>query len=311
MQTILGASGQIAQELIKELYSNYTQELRLVSRNPKKIHPTDQLFPANMLNPDEADQAIAGSEVVYFVVGLPANSDMWEEQFPIMMHNTIEACKKHNCKLVFFDNTYMYAKDSTPQVEDSPFMPVGRKSVARAKTTSLLLQEMQKGTISAAICRAPEFYGPAHTQSITNALVFNKIKANQTVKIPVKEDVLRTLIWTPDASRAMAVIGNTPDAYNQTWHLPCDAPITYHDFMTKAQKIYGRSLKYSVTKMWMFQLASLFNKQVKELKELLPRYEVDNIFVSDKFKSRFPEFKITTFDEGIKMIKEEQARTTR
>ena len=37
MQTILGANGQIAEELAKTLYRDYTQELRLVSRTPKKI----------------------------------------------------------------------------------------------------------------------------------------------------------------------------------------------------------------------------------------------------------------------------------
>ncbi|WP_220151291.1 MULTISPECIES: hypothetical protein [Brevibacterium] len=32
----------------------------------------------------------------------------------------------------------------------------------------------------------------------------------------------RTLIWTPDASRALAALGNAPDAYGQAWHLPVD-----------------------------------------------------------------------------------------
>ncbi|EGF47157.1 hypothetical protein AAULR_26116, partial [Lacticaseibacillus rhamnosus MTCC 5462] len=49
---------------------------------------------------------------------------------------------------------------------------------------------------------------------------FNNLLAGKTVKIPLNDQTLRTLIWTPDASRAMALIGNTPDAYNQTWHLP-------------------------------------------------------------------------------------------
>ncbi|HHF7372734.1 hypothetical protein [Legionella bozemanae] len=35
-QTILGANGQIAEELAKELRKNYTPDIRLVSRNPKK-----------------------------------------------------------------------------------------------------------------------------------------------------------------------------------------------------------------------------------------------------------------------------------
>jgi len=52
----------------------------------------------------------------------------------------------------------------------------------------------------------------------------------------------------------------------------------------------------------MFKLGSLFNKQINELQELLPRYKYDNIFISDKFKTKFPDFKITTFKEGIEII---------
>nr|WP_315298954.1 hypothetical protein [Raoultella terrigena] len=37
MQTILGASGQIARELARELTHSFNAELRLVSRNPHKL----------------------------------------------------------------------------------------------------------------------------------------------------------------------------------------------------------------------------------------------------------------------------------
>jgi putative NADH-flavin reductase len=43
MQTILGAGGAIGNSLAKELLQ-YTPELRLVSRNPKKVNETDTLL---------------------------------------------------------------------------------------------------------------------------------------------------------------------------------------------------------------------------------------------------------------------------
>lgn len=300
MQTILGANGQIAEELARELHRNYTSDLRLVSRKPKKINDTDQLFPANLLDAQGTGQAVEGSGIAYLTVGLPMNSKMWEEQFPVMMQNVIGACKKHNCKLVFFDNTYMYPKTSEPQTEESPFVPVGKKSTVRAKMATMLLDEIRNNNIKAVICRAPEFYGPGRTQSITNSLIFDNIKQGKKLKIPLKDNTLRTLIWTPDASRAMALIANTPDAYNQTWHLPCDDnPLTYKELINLASKIYQKEFSYSVLKMWMFKLGGLFNKQLKEVQELLPRYKYDNIFISDKFKKRFPDFKVTTYQEGI------------
>jgi len=302
MQTILGSSGQIGQELAKELYKNYTHDIRLVSRNPRKVNPEDQLHPANLLNFEETNQAVAGSEIVYFTAGLPMNSDMWTAQFPIMIDNVIRACQINHSKLVFFDNTYMYAKNATPQTENSPFQPDGQKATARAKMAQTVIDAMQAGQIETVICRAPEFYGPAKTNSITNTLLFNKIKAGQKARIPVSDQFLRTLIWTPDASRAMALIGNTPDAYGQTWHLPCADSITYKGLVELIQEITYQPISYSIIKMWQFKLASFFNQNSRELQELLPRYQADNIFVSDKFKTRFPEFKITSFEEGIREI---------
>jgi hypothetical protein len=39
---------------------------------------------------------------------------------------------------------------------------------------------------------------------------------------------------TPDASKAMALIGNTTNAYGQTWHLPCDDNrLTYKQLIDK------------------------------------------------------------------------------
>jgi len=138
-------------------------------------------------------------------------------------------------------------------------------------------------------------------------LIFDNIHQNSRLKVPLSDTSKRTLIWTPDASKAMALIGNTPNAYQQTWHLPCDDNrLTYKEMILLCEKIYEKDLEYSVIKMWQFKIGSLFNKKIKELMELLPRYKVDNIFNSDKFKEAFPHFKITTYKEGILQIKNDQ-----
>lgn len=302
MQTIVGSNGQIGQELAKELYQNYTKDIRLVSRNPQKVNASDQVYPANLLNFEEAKQAISGSDIVYFTVGLPMDSSLWETQFPVIVDNVIRACKFHQSKLVFFDNTYMYAKTNQPQLEDSPFVPEGKKSHVRANIAKMVVDEINSGELEAVICRAPEFYGPGKTQSITNTMVFNAIKADKTVKLPLSDKTLRTLIWTPDASRAMALIGNTPDCYGQTWHLPCAESISYQELIALIQNVTGKKVKYMVVHMWQFKLGSLFSKGLRELKELLPRYQIDTIFISDKFKERFPAFQTTSFEDGVKEI---------
>jgi len=307
MQTILGSNGQIGEELARELKRNFTSDIRIVSRGAKKVNDTDEIFSADLSVREKAIEAVKDSEIAYFTLGLPISSTLWEEQFPLILRNVIDACKINGTKLVFFDNTYMYPQDDRVLTEETVFAPVGRKGRVRRKMAEMVLEEIKSGELEAVICRAPEFYGPGKTQSITNTLLFNNIKAGKKLKIPLSANKKRSLIWTPDASRATALIGNTPDAYGQTWHLPVDkSHPTYKEFIRIASGIYSKDLKYAVVPKFMFKIGSFFNKSVKELLELLPRYKHDNIFDDSKFRKRFPEFQVTTYKQGIGIIKDEQ-----
>ena len=303
MQTILGATGQIAVELARELNRSFTQELRLVSRRPRKVNDADSLVPADLLDAAQAAKAVEGSSIVYFTAGLPPDTQLWETQFPVMLKNALDATRAAGAKFVYFDNTYMYPQDDRLLTEATEFAPVGRKGRVRAAMATMVLEEMARGEIPVLIGRAPEFYGPDKTQSITNSLVIDKLKAGKTPRVPVRDDTLRTLIWTPDASRALAALGNAPDAFGQTWHLPCDDDrLTYRQFVALAAEVGGREADYRVLGKWLLMAAGLVLPQVRELRELLPRYAQDNLFDSSKFKQRFAAFEVTRYRQGLEHL---------
>lgn len=309
MQTVLGANGQIADELTRYLHDNVTEDIRLVSRNPGKVHESDQLLSADLMDPEATAAAVRGSDIAYLTVGLPIDSALWERQFPAMMANTIAACQRYDTKLVFFDNTYMYPRTSAPQNEDTGFEPEGRKATVRARISTMLLDEIHAGTIEAVICRAPEFYGPGKTKSLTNSAIFDRITAGKRPLVPVSAHTRRSLIWTPDAGRGMGLIGNTPDAYGQTWHLPIDPDrLTYAEMIRVASEVTGKDIRFTTVPEPAFRIGGLFNPSVKEASELLPRYRDDNIFDSSKFSARFPNFDVTTYREGIAEILRGSAR---
>ncbi|WP_044404508.1 NAD-dependent epimerase/dehydratase family protein [Lacinutrix sp. Hel_I_90] len=303
MQVILGANGIIGEGLAKELRTNYTSEIKLVGRHPKKVNHDDVLFKGDLLNPEDVNKALENSEIAYLTVGLPYKSKVWLRDWPKIMQNVISGCKVNHCKLVYFDNTYAYPQDTKIQKEKTPLTSEGKKGKAKKIATQMLLNAIEAKEIKAVICRAPEFYGPDKTQSITNTLIFEKLKADKKPKVLLKDDVLRTLIYTPDASKAMALIGNTPETYGQTWHLPCDDHrLTYKGIMKEISKQLGRPIKYNRLPSFTLKIASLFSKNIKETLELLPRYTIDNIFDSSKFKNRFPDFEVTSYQEGIRNI---------
>src|SRR5579862_7273365 len=106
IHTILGANGTIANELIPILQSN-GQQIRLVSRNPKKVAGAE-LMQADILDREAVIRAVNGSDIVYPLVGLKYDIRIWRTDWPVIMRNTIDACKAAGARLIFFDNVYMY-----------------------------------------------------------------------------------------------------------------------------------------------------------------------------------------------------------
>ncbi len=104
--------------------------------------------------------------------------------------------------------------------------------------------------------------------------------------------------------RALAALANAPDAFGQTWHLPCcdDRP-TYRQFVGMAAEMFGRKAAYTVIGPWTLASAALFSSRVREIRELLPRCAHDNLFDSTRFKRRFPEFGVATYREGLERIR--------
>lgn len=308
MQTILGASGIIGTELAKAL-KTYTSAIRIVSRSPQQVNGTDELVAANLLDAQQTAAAVKGSEVVYLTVGLVYRTKIWRQQWPLVMANVINACKLHGAKLVFFDNVYMYGRVTGPMTEACPLKPDSQKGRVRAQVAGMVLAAIADGSLTALIACAPEFYGPGKTQSGVNAMLFDNIRKGKKVQWLMNDTNRRTFIYTPDAARATALLGNTPAAFNQTWHLPCsDELINGKQFIALAEKAYGKPLPYTVLKRGMLRLIGLFVPVVREINELLYQFEQDYIFDSHKFKQAFPDFAITGYAAGIRAIAAEQGQ---
>jgi nucleoside-diphosphate-sugar epimerase len=298
MQTILGSTGIIGTELAKALIQ-YTDKIRLVSRNPKRVNPTDQIVVADLLNPQQVLTSVEGSEVVYLTVGLEYKIRVWQSQWPVIMQNVIEACKIHKAKLVFFDNVYAYGLVKGWMKEDTLINPTSKKGEVRAQIAQMIMSEVERGHLDAIIARAADFYGPNTPLSFATVTVFHNLKKGKTAQWFIDENKKHSMTYTPDAGKATALLGNTNSAYNQVWHLPTDKNVlTGKEFIGLAAKLFGVEPKYSILKKWMVQIVGYFIPVVKESWEMLYQNEYDYLFDSTKFEKTF-NFKPTSYPDGI------------
>ncbi len=115
---------------------------------------------------------------------------------------------------------------------------------------------------------------------------------------------IHTYTYTPDAAKATAILGNTPDAYNQVWHVPTTSEkLTQLDWIKLVAKELNKEPKIQKVPKWMFQLLGLFIPTMREFPEMLYQYERDYIFDSSKFEKQFG-ITPTSPEEGIKKMME-------
>ena len=299
MQTILGASGTIGSELAASL-KKYTDHIRLVCRNPKLVNDTDQLFPADLTDTEQVDKAIAGSDIVYLTVGFEYKLTAWKEKWPKLMDDVIASCKRHRAKLVFFDNMYMYDKSEVSHMtENSRVNPPRKKGKIRAAIAQKILDEVANGTLVALIARSADFYGPRANNNITE-FIMNDLSKGKKASWLASAGKMHNFTYTPDAGKATALLGNTPDAYNQVWHLP-----TSHEKMTGKQWITAIAQamnvppRFQVLPVWMMGILGIFMPQIKELSDIAYQSDRDYFFDSSKFEKRF-QFSPTPTAIGIR-----------
>jgi nucleoside-diphosphate-sugar epimerase len=308
MQTILGSGGIIAQEASFFL-SEYTDKIRQVSRKPKKVNDSDQVFPANLKIESEVRLAVKDADVVYLTVGLPYNTKIWREYWPAIMKNTINACKEHNAKLVFFDNVYMYGKVDGWMTEETPNNPCSKKGEVRAQISEMLMDEVKNGNLKALIARSADFYGPKATNTFIGPMIFDKLDKGKKPQLLVNDKTKHSYTFTPDAAKAMVLLGNKESAYNQIWHLPTDKNvISGTEMVEMAAKIFKAASKYSILSSAKLNLASFFSPLVKETKEMLYQNKYDYLFDSTKFEKRF--FKPTNYQKGVEIVYNTQYKKT-
>ena len=301
MHTILGAGGAVANALTRELVNN-NQIIRLVSRKPiQQAGKNITWQKADLLNYNEVLEAVKGSTVIYLTAGLVYDKNIWQQQWPVIMQNVINATKATGARLIFFDNIYMYGLVNGPITEDTPYNPVSVKGEVRAKIADTLMAEVKAGNINASIARAADFYGTENLNSFLDMMVIDKFAKKQRAQWMGDVNKLHNFSFIPDMGKAVYLLGQKQESDNQTWHMPTPAPLPGKQFIEMIAGTYNVDPKYFAIKKFMLQLFGLFDPLVKDTVEMYYQYNHDYNFNSAKFEKAF-NFKPTTYKDGFKQL---------
>lgn len=309
MHTIIGSGGAIGTPLAAELLS-YTKNIRLVSRNPVKVNPTDELYKMDLTNFGQIEKAIEGSKVVYVVVGFKYKLSVWQKTWPPFLQAIIEGCKKHGAKLVFFDNVYMYQPSAIPfMTEQSAIGAMSQKGKVRQQLHEMIMREVEGNGLNALIARAADFYGPNNKSSALNLMVADNLIKGKKAQVFGDISKIHMYTYTPDAAKATALLGNKSEAFNQVWHMP-----TTKEKLTNQQwiELIAKELNVDPTiqpvPVWLMKVLGLFVPIMREFPEMMYQYQQDYIFDSSKIEKQFG-LTATPPIEGVRLLIKSMKKT--
>jgi nucleoside-diphosphate-sugar epimerase len=289
MHTILGSGGAIGNDLALSLY-NKGKAVRLVSRNPAVVNPTDELVSVDLVSGHNLDQAVKGSEVCYLTVGLPYTTAYWEKHWAPMITRVVEACIRHGVRLVFFDNVYGLGEDAVGNItESAPLKPSSRKGTVRAACDRLVLDQVEKGKLNAIVARAPDFFGVRGGTSAAMLMIYENLLKGKASQWLCNADVPHSFGYVPNLAEGTALLGCSNDAWNKVWNLPVDtnAPTARQWVQMFAEAMGKEDTRVQVLPKWGMRMMGLFVKPVAEMVEMAYQFDRPYHFNSSAFCKHF------------------------
>lgn len=298
LHVVIGATGAYGYAVTKILLKNKIN-VRAIVRNEEKAL---RLFPENVdivksdiFNRDKIIKDLNGASVIYIANNFPYKN--WENYY-ISTENILNGAAISNSTVVFPSNVYGYGKfDNLPVNEEHPLNAKGKKGILRNNIEKLLFEYYKKDKIGLVIPRFADFYGPNVTNSLYGAMFIKAIN-NKKAIWPVNPDIPHNFTYIDDAAKATLLLLKNINSYGKVYHVSGDI-ITAREFINKIYNRQNLKIKLKVISKIDLKLLAHFSSNINEIMELIYEYSEPYILDDRKFLNEYPEFRHTTYDEGI------------
>lgn len=210
----------------------------------------------------------------------------WKEEFPRLQDAILKLAIESKSKLIVAENLYMYGNThGQPMTEDTPNDPCSIKGWVRMEMSNTLFEAYRQGKVQVAIVRGSDFFGP--WEPINGEMIFKAALQKKTVNMLGNLNQPRTFTYVKDFGKALAIAGTDERAIGKIWHVPSGKPYTQSELAELLSKELGYQVKTRATGKFILSIIRLFNKEAKEVIEMLYEYNEPFIMNSDLMESAF------------------------
>ena len=286
MHHVVFGTGAVGTALIERLAAA-GEQVTAVNRSGRAELPDGVPVKAgDASNPEFVAAVTAGADVIYQCLNPPYSQ--WPELFPPLQEAIVAGAATAGAKLVSFENLYMYGPtDGLPLTEDLPHAAADAKGRVRARMAQDLLDAHAAGRVRAAIGRASDYFGPGGLVSHMGERVFYPVLAGKKAQVMGDPDQPHTFSYIPDIAAGLMTLGIRDEADGKAWHLPNPDTVTPRRFIEMIGDVAGIGAAVSAMPLAMVNIVGWFNKNVREIKDVLYQFEQPFVVDSTKYGAAF------------------------
>jgi nucleoside-diphosphate-sugar epimerase len=296
LNVIIG-SGPVGLAVMDDLLAQ-EKPIRLVNRSGEADVPQAvSVIAADVSKPDEAVRVCQGAAVVYHCAA-PAYT-RWASLFPPLTKGILAGAKAAGARLVFADNLYAYGPVSQTLDENLPLNGIGPLTKTRQAMQTMLMDAHKAGEVEAVITKASDFYGPRATGTHMGDRVFPNVLKGKDASIIGDPDQPHSFTFIRDFARAMVILGESPKAAGQVYHVPEAETLTTREFVRRAAALAGQDVDVRGMGRGMVTFLGIFVPILRTLKEVMYQFEAPFVVDAHTFEEDFGQI-ATPLDEALR-----------
>lgn len=288
---VLGA-GPLGVSLARQLAASGVEaSLHSVMGNPAYDMPGTRPDSVDGTDAAVLRDMMRGADVAYLL--LNAHYVDWYDLFPPRLEAAISASEATGTRLIYHDDLYMYGPNPQTLTESTPNSSRTRKGRLRADMARTFLDAVATGRVIGAIGRSADMYGPGALNSSFNSTLgqrhFYPLLDGGPVAVLGDVDEPHTYSFVPDVAKGLMTLAMSSGTDGEVWHLPAAPTLSHRGLLTIAFELVGRSprIRSSSLSALFLRMIGVFQKDVREVAEMLYQYERPLRMSHQKFEERF------------------------
>jgi len=294
LAVIIGATGPTGIHLASELLAR-GMRVRVVSRRQEALAKVFagvevERLAADALDRDGLFRAVAGADLVFDCIGLPATQMC---QHPLAARAITEAASGAGARCVQVSSYWSYLPVGRLPLDESHPRAGGNAYIrARREAEDVML------AAGAAVAQLPDFFGP-HVHASTLQRPLEEAAAGSAMSVVGSADSEREYAFVPDAMAMVAELALRDEAFGCAWIVPGSGPLSAARAAAIAGRHLGREVKARTAPVWLLRLLALFSAELRQISPMLPHYARPLRFDSSRLRALLGDLPVTPYEEAI------------